>query len=227
MCFKNQRNNAASEQVLKLEKQLLVDSEYVHPRYLPKEFLEGIAELSDEDALELAARLYMMDAWRYIWLSVVIIRTHPTAREKITREYLELLGNRMDNWGLVDAFSAIAGPAWREGYISDETVMEWTQSESRWWRRAALVCTVFLNRKAQGGRGDTPRTLMVCERLAPDRDYMVAKGLSWALRDLSKRDRRAVEEFLEKHGKELPSLVKREVRNKLTTGVKNPKRKSP
>ena len=88
-----------------------------------------------------------------------------------------------------------------------------------------MVCTVFLNRKAQGGRGDTPRTLMVCEVLASDKDDMVAKGMSWALRDLSKRDRAAVEKFVEDHRDELPALVKREVRNKLTLGVKNPRRK--
>ncbi len=215
----------SSKPVIQLEKLLVHDREYVHPKNLPSDFIEGVMNLSDEDAMELAARLFMMDEWRYIWPSAVIFRKHPTARTKITPEYLEPLGNQMDSWGLVDAFSAIAGPAWREGYFSDEAVMEWTRSESRWWRRAALVCTVFLNRKAQGGRGDTPRTLMVCEVLAADKDDMVAKGMSWALRDLSKRDRQAVEKFLEKHEHELPALVKREVRNKLTLGVKNPRRK--
>jgi 3-methyladenine DNA glycosylase AlkD len=214
----------ASEEVLKLEKRLIEDGEYTHPRYLPADFIIRATGLSDEDAMELAARLFMMDEWRYIWPSAVIFRKHPTARTKITAEYLEPLGNRMDSWGLVDAFAAIAGPAWREKYISDETVIGWTRSESRWWRRAALVCTVFLNRKAQGGRGDTPRTLMVCEILATDNDDMVAKGMSWALRDLSKRDPTSVEKFIEEHRNELPALVKREVRNKLTLGVKNPRR---
>ena len=66
---------------------------------------------------------------------------------------------------------------------------------------------------------------MVCEVLAADRDDMVAKGMSWALRDLSKRDPEAVEKFVEAHKDELPALVKREVCNKLTLGVKNPRRK--
>ena len=65
---------------------------------------------------------------------------------------------------------------------------------------------------------------MVCEALAADRDDMVAKGLSWALRDLSKRDRASVWNFIEIHDSVLPALVKREVKNKLTTGVKNPRR---
>jgi 3-methyladenine DNA glycosylase AlkD len=214
-----------SETVLKLEKRLLDDNEYTHPRNVPADFIEGVKTLLDEEAMELASRLFMQTEWRYIWPSVIVFKQHSTARTKITVEYLEPLGNRMDTWGLVDAFSAIAGPAWRESYISDEAVMGWTRSESRWWRRAALVCTVFLNRKAQGGRGDTPRTLMVCEALASDNDDMVAKGMSWALRDLSKRDPSAVEQFVEEHKNELPALVKREVRNKLTLGVKNPRRK--
>jgi 3-methyladenine DNA glycosylase AlkD len=130
----------------------------------------------------------------------------------------------MDSWGMVDAFAALAGPAWRAGQISNVRVLRWTRSTNRWWRRAALVCTVFLNRKAQAGTGDTTRTLTICEELVADRDDMVAKGLSWALRDLSKRDRTSVENFIKIHESVLPALAKREVKNKLTTGLKNPRR---
>jgi len=45
------------------------------------------------------------------------------------------------------------------------------------------------------------------------------------LRDLFKRDRQAVESFLEEHESELAARAKREFRNKLTTGLKNPRRK--
>lgn len=212
----------ASERVRQMVKKLREDPEYQHPRNLPSTFTEEAAALSDEEAMDLAARLFMMDEWRYIWSAVVIFKKHPTARTKINWKYLEPLGNRMDSWGLVDAFSALAGPAWRNRQLTDACVIRWTRSKNRWWRRAALVCTVFLNRKAQGGTGDSPRTLMVCEVLVRDRDDMVVKGMSWALRDLLKRDRQAVERFLQEHESELASRVKREVRCKLTTGRKNP-----
>jgi 3-methyladenine DNA glycosylase AlkD len=61
--------------------------------------------------------------------------------------------------------------------------------------------------------------------LASDRDDMVVKGMSWALRELIPVDRRAVERFLRKHDDTLAARVKREVRNKLTTGLKNPRSK--
>ena len=213
-----------SQRVRRLEQQVIGLRDLRKVTEFPAEFLREASMLPDDEALELAARLFLRNEFFYIWAAVVIIRKHPTAIKKIGWKYLEPLGNLMDHWGKVDAFAALAGPAWRSGQLSNARVMRWTRSRNRWWRRAALVCTVFLNRKAQGGMGDTPRTIMVCEALAADRDDMVAKGMSWALRDLVAHDRGAVEKFLRRHERSLPALVKREVRSKLTTGRKNPRR---
>lgn len=215
----------ANQRVLQMVKQLAGNPEYRHPRELPSTFLQEAVTLSDDDALELATRLCQLNEHRYMWASVIIIKRHPIAFSKVGWKFLEPIGNLMDDWGKVDMFASLAGPAWRTGQLSDARVLSWTRSKSRWWRRAALVCTVFLNRRTRGGSGDTPRTLMVCEALVNDRDDMVVKGMSWALRDLLKRDRQAVERFLKEHELELPALVKREVRCKLTTGRKNPPRK--
>ena len=103
-------------------------------------------------------------------------------------------------------------------------IHSWARSADRWWRRAALVSTVPLNSKARGGSGDTYRTLQVCRLLESDTDPMVAKALSWALRELSKRDPRAVRDYLSNRKEVLPALVRREVGNKLKTGVKNPRK---
>jgi 3-methyladenine DNA glycosylase AlkD len=54
---------------------------------------------------------------------------------------------------------------------------------------------------------------------------MVAKAMSWALRELVIHDPEAVREFLKDHGDVLAARVKREVTNKLNTGLKNPGRK--
>jgi 3-methyladenine DNA glycosylase AlkD len=135
------------------------------------------------------------------------------------------MGKGNDNWASVDGFAVfVTGQVWRRGGVSDETVLGWAGSEDLWWRRTALVSTVPLNMKSRGGTGDPERTLLVCRRLARDREPMVAKGLSWALRALIAHDRAGVQGFLEEHGEELPSLVRREVRNKLTTGRKTPVR---
>lgn len=81
---------------------------------------------------------------------------------------------------------------------------------------------VALNVRSRGGQGDVPRTLEVCRILVDDHDDMVAKAMSWALRELAVHDPEAVHEFLKEHEKVLAARVKREVRNKLKTGLKNP-----
>jgi 3-methyladenine DNA glycosylase AlkD len=129
----------------------------------------------------------------------------------------------MASWDQVDTFAPyLSGVAWRRGQIGDATIHRWAASPDRWWRRAALVSTVALNIRARGGRGDVPRTLAVCELLLDDRDDMVVKAMSWALRAAVEHDRAAVEDFLAAHEGRLAARVKREVRNKLATGLKNP-----
>jgi 3-methyladenine DNA glycosylase AlkD len=53
---------------------------------------------------------------------------------------------------------------------------------------------------------------------------MVVKALSWALRELGRQDAAPVRAFLDRHDGALAPRVKREVGNKLRTGLKNPKR---
>jgi 3-methyladenine DNA glycosylase AlkD len=135
------------------------------------------------------------------------------------------LGRGIDSWGAVDPFAVyLAGPAWRQRQIPDSLIHCWARSKSRWWRRSALVSTVALNTKARGGSGDVARTIEVCRMLAGDHDNMVVKALSWALRELVQHDPDAVQQFLDGYDDLLAARVKREVRNKLKTGLKNPPR---
>jgi 3-methyladenine DNA glycosylase AlkD len=97
---------------------------------------------------------------------------------------LERFGRGIDSWGAVDMFACyLSGPAWREHQVPDKLIHNWARSADRWFRRAALVSTVPLNSKARGGKGDSKRTLAVCASLVADRDDMVVKALSWALRE--------------------------------------------
>lgn len=208
--------------VAELAKRLETARSFKSWRHLPRAFLLDTSELAPHEAIELAHRLWRLGEHRFLYAASILLRRHPTAFSMVGWRALKPLGDTMDSWWAVDQFASLAGPAWREGRISDQRVLRWTRSNNRWWRRAALVCTVFLNRRSQGGRGDIARTLEVCGQVASDHDDMVAKGMSWALRELIEHDRRAVERFLRKHEAHLPALVKREVRNKLTRGLKHP-----
>lgn len=140
----------------------------------------------------------------------------------IDKKEIHELGQNIDNWVTVDTLSImVTGPAWRENRIGNSDVLDWLQSENRWWRRTAIVSTVPLNLKSRGGTGDTNRTLLICEKVIDDRDDMIVKALSWALRELSKSDKKAVENFMQEYESRLAGRVKREVHTKLSTGRKN------
>jgi len=204
---------------------LKVNERYRSWEQLPEKFLGTSSQLPGDAVVEVVLDLWNAGGHRCRWAAVTLLRRHPTALRSVRWKPLEEMGNQMGNWGDVDIFASLAGPAWRTGQISDWRVHRWARSENRWWRRAALVCTVFLNRRSVGGEGDVPRTTAVCELLAADRDDMVVKGMSWALRELIPIDRESVERFLGQHDAVLAARVKREVRNKLTTGLKNPRPK--
>jgi len=160
---------------------------------------------------------------RHRWIAYELIAGHPQAFQSLDRETVERLGQGIDSWHTVDTFArTISGPAWRDGLLGDKTIREWARSPDRWWRRAALVSTVALNVRSHGGYGDVERTLAICQLLAGDGDDMVVKALSWALRQLVVHDPAAIRDFLQAHDHVLAARVKREVTNKLETGLKNP-----
>lgn len=194
-------------------------------RTIRQQISKRLRLLTGREILELAQQLLQSADAVPRWFTYEIVHHHEAAMAGLNAEVLSKLGQGMESWGEVDAFACyLSGVAWREGLIRDEVVGEWTDSRDRWWRRTAAVSTVPLNVKARGGSGDPGRTLAVCDRLKADRDDMVVKAISWALRALAEREPEVVREYLDAAGEELAPRVRREVRNKLETGVKAPRR---
>jgi len=192
-------------------------------RTVRRRYSKRLAKAPSGDIIELAHRLIALG---HRWVGYELVYYHRAARESLGPVQVEALGQGIDSWGSVDGFGClISGPAWQENQVPDTLIRRWARAEDRWWRRAALVSTVPLNVRARGGTGDVPRTLGVCKMLVDDRDDMVVKALSWALRVLVVHDAEAVGAFLAEYEDRLAARVKREVRNKLTTGLKNPRRK--
>ncbi len=146
----------------------------------------------------------------------------------LTPSEVESLLAHLHDWVSTDCFACfVSGVAWREGVLTDRTIHSWSKSDNLWVRRAALVSTVPLNCKARGAtspQGEATRTLAVCASLVIDREDMIVKALSWALRELVGKDNRALRAFLNTYDDRLAARVKREVSNKLVSGLKNPRK---
>jgi 3-methyladenine DNA glycosylase AlkD len=184
------------------------------------------AHRTSKDAEMLALALKILASGQK-YLAYELLRAAPRALAAAKVSDIRRFAAGMTTWSDVDCFGCfVAGVAWRTGRIADKEIARLASSRDRWRRRAALVATVPLNAKSRGATsaaGDAPRTLAVCARLLDDRDDMVVKAMSWALRELAKRNPRAVRTFLSEHSERLTARVRREVTNKLTTGRKSPR----
>jgi 3-methyladenine DNA glycosylase AlkD len=195
-------------------------------RQIRKQYTDALRQADAELVLDMARAL--LARGEHGWVAYELVHHHRAAMQRIGEPELEEFGRGIDSWWTVDAFSLeLSGPAWRERQVEDGLIEWWAKSPDRWWRRAALVSTVALNARARGGRGDVPRTLLVCRILIKDTDDMVAKALSWALRELIPYERQAVQAFLDFNREAIPRRVRREVMNKLALGLKNPRRTTP
>jgi 3-methyladenine DNA glycosylase AlkD len=175
--------------------------------------------------LALADALIARDGHYDRFVAYELVAAHRESMDALGASALKRLGRNIDSWDDVDAFACfVAGPAWREGHVSDAEIARWARSPNRWWRRAAVVCTVALNNRARGGSGDAARTLALCTMVLDDRDDMVVKAVSWSLRELAKREPAVVERFMSAHDERLAPRVRREVRSKLRTGLKSARR---
>jgi 3-methyladenine DNA glycosylase AlkD len=191
-------------------------------RALRRHWSNAIRSWPGKDVIALGVEVMNLEPWGR-FTAYELIAYHPAAIAALTPSDIDQLTHGMADWASVDTFACyLAGPAWREGKLPTRHVHAWLRSPDRWHRRAGVVCTVALNVRARGGRGDVASTLEVCRRVVDDRDDMVVKAVSWALRSLVVWDAVAVKRFLREHDAVLAPRIKREVGNKLRTGRKNP-----
>jgi len=191
-------------------KSVLTELKRLHVNWIPKQWIKLCKALVEEGVFECQVLAYEL------------IGRNRKLLDALSYSDLQDLWKNLDNWASVDHFTVgIYGVLWGKGVVEDHHIHALLDSDNFWDRRVAVVSTVALNLKSRGGMGDTQRTLAVCERVVDDHQDMIQKALSWALRELSKRDREAVILFMEKYEDRLAGRVVREVSHKLEFGTKN------
>lgn len=143
-----------------------------------------------------------------------LIYYHPGTIELLNPQKVEALGKGINDWSSSDMFAHfISGPTWLSDIISDDLINKWIDSPNRWWRRAALISTIYLH-------GDIERMLKYCQVLVEDQDDTIIKAISWVLREAIRYDQTAVLDFLAKNEEKLAPRIKLEVGIKLESKMK-------
>lgn len=160
-------------------------------------------ELDDASALELLASSWHEE--RLVALLLLVQgyrRGDESRRTRIHRAYLANT-RHINNWDLVDVSAEHIVGLHLDG--GDITLLEsLAGSEVLWERRISIVATFHFIK-----RNEFRPTLKIAGLLLRDSHDLIHKAVGWMLREVGKRDRRALDDFLRKHHQRMPRTMLR------------------
>lgn len=140
---------------------------------------------------------------RLVAILILVEKFEAGEREKVAEFYLRH-ARKVNNWDLVD-LSAYKILGERVMETRDSSVLyRLAESENLWERRMAIVSTFAFIR-----RGVFRDTLKIAEMLLQDRHDLMHKAVGWMLREVGKRDEKALEGFLDRHAAGMPRTALR------------------
>ena len=172
-------------------------------------YSRAIAKANKAMPLE-EVQLLLESSWHEARLCALLILVYRFKERKITEEEREQIYNfyiknarRCNNWDLVDlSCRDIVGE-----YLVDKDrsiLYRLADSENLWEQRIAIVATWAFIR-----RSDFNDTLALAERLMAHKHDLMHKAVGWMLREVGKKDRETLTNFLEKNATQLPRTTLR------------------
>lgn len=123
-------------------------------------------------------------------------------KNRLVKFYLKNT-RQVNNWDLVD----LSCPNILGEYLLDKPrkiLYQLAKSKNLWEKRIAIISTLAFVRK-----NEFSDTLKISEILLNDEHDLIHKAVGWMLREVGKRDRRALENFLRPYRKTMPRVMLR------------------
>ncbi len=166
-------------------------------------------KISLQDAIELLQSEYHeIRLFAVILLTEQFQRAQQEGKERIYSAYLENTA-KVNNWDLVDASSHKIVGAYL--YTKDRsTLFMLARSESLWERRIAIISTYHFIQRDQ-----FEDTLEISKILLNDDEDLIHKAVGWMLREMGKKTKSKLHEFLALNYKAMPRTMLRYAIEKL------------
>ena len=111
----------------------------------------------------------------------------------------------VNNWDLVDSSAdKILGNHLLNEKANRKIIYTLTDSPHLWDRRIGIIATFAFIKKMQFSD-----TFELCEKLLNDKHDLMHKACGWMLREIGKRDEKALEKFLQKNAPKMPRTMLR------------------
>lgn len=142
-------------------------------------------------------------------LLILVEKYEKAKKKKDSNEQKEIVDfylknkNGINNWDLVD----LSAPKILGNFLleNDRKILyEYVHSLRLWDRRIAVVSTYAFIQNMQ-----FQDTFKLCEQLLNDKHDLMHKACGWMLREIGKRDEKALEQFLKKNAQRMPRTMLR------------------
>lgn len=134
---------------------------------------------------------------------LMLIEKYRKEPDQVVRFYLTHTKG-INNWDLVD----LSAPYILGDFLKDKTdrnvLYDLAGSSVMWERRIAVVSTLMLIR-----HGQFDDTIRLAESLIDSKHDLMQKSIGWMLREVGKRDKGLIVQFIEKHKHEMPRTMLR------------------
>jgi 3-methyladenine DNA glycosylase AlkD len=191
-------------------------------RKIAQEWQRSHQKATPDELLALVDALWGRDSREERLMAIYLLTRFKRLIPALEWAHFDRWRQRIDNWEESDGLAQwvlapwiLDDPGARLSHLQDIV-----GDESVWSRRLALVATVPINR-GRTGLTIADLTLEMIDRVKEEREVMVTKAVSWALRGMAKNHPKRTAAYLEDNRHVLHPHVVREVESKLRTGLKS------
>ncbi|WP_306115265.1 MULTISPECIES: DNA alkylation repair protein [unclassified Roseovarius] len=175
-------------------------------------------QLSVEDHVALADALWQTDVFEARLAAAKLLTQARIRPDDSTWALITSWVPDFDSWAIAD-HACMAG---QKRLVADpsrvDEVEAWTQSESHWTRRAAMVITLPWTKQNHPKPADAAirdRVLGWAAAYVRDENWFIQKSVAWWLRDLGKHDPDRVRAFMAENGSVMKPFARREAEKHL------------
>jgi 3-methyladenine DNA glycosylase AlkD len=182
-------------------------------REIAKKYWKKIRRQPKDKVLDLAeelleSRISEQQTIAFSWAFSLKSKLKPTDYDR----FYAWIKKYVDTWFKCDDFCthAVGYLVYKYPRLSNHLV-EWTDSDNRWVKRAAAVTLIYSLRREE----QLALAFKLAEELLTDQDDMVQKGYGWMLKEASNNWPNEIFEFVLKHKDEMPRTALRYAIEKL------------
>jgi len=173
--------------------------------------IRGIAKKFQNQVLTKEVTLFLhskIHEERLLALLILIEKFQQAKREKDENEVVEFYVDRnnlsyVNNWDLVDASCyKILGSFLTKHPNEADILYKFAKDNDLWVKRIAIVSTLAFIRK-----GQFSHTINLADILIKDSHNLIHKATGWMLREVGKKDKKTLLDFLNKNHSKMPRIA--------------------